>query len=175
MAEEIVEFTLERWRTDSERERDDQPPASLRNPETREPMNPHATPEAIAKAKLLAASKKMELPRELLERYGANALIIRELALNDPAPTLAWPEGFPDLGAQLRFCIRHEMTLHLRDFYFRRLPLYASRADHGLPWAEALSHIWAEELGKDVADRVRELEQLRQEIAARSAWQSTLK
>jgi glycerol-3-phosphate dehydrogenase len=175
MAEEIVEFTLERWRADSERERDDQPPASLRNPETREPMNPQATPEAIAKAKLFAASKKMELPRELLERYGANALIVRELALKDPAPTLAWPEGFPDLGAQLRYCIRHEMTLHLRDFYFRRLPLYASRADHGLPWAEALSHVWAEELGKDVADRVRELEQLRQEIAARSSWQNQLK
>lgn len=175
MAEEIVEFTLERWSADSERERESQPPTSLRNPYTREAMNPHATPEAIAQAKLLAASKKMELPRELLERYGANALVVRELALKDPAPELAWPEGFPDLGAQLRYCMRYEMTLHLRDFYFRRLPLYASRADHGLPWAEALSHIWAEELGKDVTDRIRELELLRKEIAERSSWQSKLK
>ncbi len=170
MAEEIVDFTLERWKVDSERERESQPPENLRAARTREPMNPHATPDAIAKARLAAASQKVDLPRELVERYGADALVIRELALKDGAPALAWPEGFPDLGAQLRYSIRNEMTLHLRDFYFRRLPLYASRDDHGLPWAEALSHIWAEELGKDIADRVRELEQLRKEISERSAW-----
>jgi glycerol-3-phosphate dehydrogenase len=179
MAEEIVDFTLERWSADAERERDDQPPGSLKNPYTREPMNPHATPEAIAKAKLMAAAKKIDLPPELLERYGANAWIVRELSQldfkKDSEPAIAWPEGFPDLGGQLRFCIRYEMTLHLRDFYFRRVPLYASRADHGLPWAEALSHVWADELGKDVTDRIRELEQLRQEIAERSRWQSELK
>lgn len=177
MAEEIVEFTLERWRADSERERDSQPPENLRDPNTREPMNPHATPEAKARARLEAAAKKVELPRELLERYGASATEIRDIAQKHPqdgGSALPWPEGFPDLGAQLRFSIRHEMTLHLRDFYFRRLPLYASRGDHGLPWAEALSHVWADELGKDIVTRIKELDQLKKEIAERSSWKASV-
>lgn len=174
MAEEIVDFTLERWKADSERERESQPPETLRNARTREAMNPQATPEAIAQARLRAAAKKRKPPRELLERYGANALVIQDLSENDGVPSLPWPEGFPDLGAQLRYSIRHEMTLHLRDFYFRRLPLYASRADHGMPWAEALSHIWAEELGKDTVERIKELEMLTKEISERSAWKASV-
>jgi glycerol-3-phosphate dehydrogenase len=174
MAEEVVDFTLERWRADSERDRESIPPESLQSAHTRDAINAQATPEAILKARIAAAMKKEEVPHELLERYGANAVMIHEWAQKDPAPSVPWPAGFPDLGAQLRYSIRYEMTLHLRDFYFRRLPLYASRADHGLPWAEDLSHIWAQELGVDVVGRVRELDMLRKEIDERSTWKKSV-
>jgi glycerol-3-phosphate dehydrogenase len=166
MAEEIVEFTLKHWKEGKLE--------SLPNPRTREPINPMATPEAIAKGRLEAAALGIRLPEELIERYGANALLVKQMALSDPAPELPWPAGFPDLGAQLRYSIRYEMTLHLRDFYFRRLPLFASRADHGMPWAQELSRIWAQELGKSEGARISELELLKKEVDRHSGWISSL-
>ena len=107
---------------------------------TRDPMNAQATQEAMALARLHAAEKGVAIAPELLERYGANATLIQQWGSEDRGTE--WPNGFPDLGAQLRFSIRHEMTMHLRDFYFRRLPLYASRADHGLAVGrKAFSHL----------------------------------
>jgi glycerol-3-phosphate dehydrogenase len=172
IAEEVVDFALKHWREDVEktREREDLPPNSLMPARTREAMNPFATPAAVAQAKARGAAEGLDLPPELLERYGANALMIREWARKEPAPSLPWPEGFPDLSAQLRYSIRYEMTIHLTDFYFRRHPLFASRADHGLPWAEELSRVWAQEMGADESARAQELELLRGEVASHLAW-----
>lgn len=171
MAEEVVDFTLEEWTKDANAGKVPALPAHLlsaRAAHTRDPMNPQATQQAMALARLRAAEKGVVIAPELFERYGANATLIQRWGSEDR--TTEWPNGFPDLGAQLRFSIRHEMTMHLRDFYFRRLPLYASRADHGLPWAEKLSRIWAEELGRGESEREAELSLLRSEVEQRSNW-----
>ena len=70
--------------------------------------------------------------------------------------------------------MRTEMVMHLEDFYLRRVPLQMAREDHGLPWAEELARIWAEERGLTQAESDRELEQLRAEIARRTAWKKGL-
>jgi glycerol-3-phosphate dehydrogenase len=134
-------------------------------------MNVAAMPEAIARAQAEAAGG---LPPILVERFGANALEIVKIARETGLTEASSPDGFPWLAAQLRYSIRHEMVERLEDFYLRRVPLYASRADHGLPWAEALSHVWAAELGRDDTARVAELAALRGELDRRSAWKSGL-
>ncbi|MBI2339003.1 MAG: glycerol-3-phosphate dehydrogenase/oxidase [Deltaproteobacteria bacterium] len=84
------------------------------------------------------------------------------------------PEGFPHLAAQFRHAIKTGMVLHLEDFYLRRVPLFLARRDHGLPWAETLSHVWAEEMGKGEEERLREMERLKKEIELREAWRKKL-
>src|SRR5262249_25734125 len=102
------------------------------------------------------------------------------LELGKPAPGIAPvtgaedPAGFPLLEAQLRHCLRTGMVLHLEDFYLRRVPLFAARADHGLPWADALARVWAEERNLSATDAQRELEQLRAELGRREAWRGRL-
>ncbi len=169
MAEEIVDFALETWGDFPK------PSHSIQSSRTRAPVNPQAIPESIQRCREEALQKGMKLPEELLGRYGAEALSIYEDAnhlrgnhgVSDPA-------GFPCLLAQLRHSIRTEMVLHLEDFYLRRIPLYATRKDRGLPWAEALAQVWAEERGLNQQDVKKELELLREELDRRSQWQQQM-
>ena len=62
------------------------------------------------------------------------------------------------------------MVLHLEDFYFRRVPLFMSRRDHGLPWMDRLSRIWAQELGKSEEERKAEMDRLEKRIQKEDAW-----
>jgi glycerol-3-phosphate dehydrogenase len=79
--------------------------------------------------------------------------------------------GFPFLEAQLRWSMRNEAVMHLADFYFRRVPLFLARADHGEPWIDGLAAAWAEERGfpaSAAAGEARdEAARLREEIARR--------
>jgi glycerol-3-phosphate dehydrogenase len=70
--------------------------------------------------------------------------------------------------------MKTEMVMHLEDFYLRRIPLYLAREDHGLPWAEELAQVWAEERGLGAADAARELEHLKAELDRRSSWRKGL-
>ena len=139
-------------------------------------MNPKATYEAIANCIRKASAEQVEIPKELISRYGADAMAVLEMDAASSAPSGAAgnPDGFPYLAAQLRYAVRCEMVIHLDDFFLRRLPLYLSRSDHGLPWAEQLAQIWAEETGQDSARARIELERLKAEIQQRSAWKARL-
>lgn len=177
MAEEIVDFTLREWKKDEARGRASALPGRIGRSATREPVNPRARPETWSRTLREARGRGIGLPRELAERHGLDALVIWDLARRTPpadrlAPGQEDPDGFPMLLGQLRFAIRHEMTLNLADFYFRRTPLYAARADHGLPWAEALAKVWAEERGLEVREGRAELERLQEEIARRGSWRT---
>lgn len=175
MAEEIVDFTLKAWRRDAKVHATAPVPSQLRPSGTAVAVNPRATLEAIEKAKSRALEQGIKVPEELFQRYGAEALDILEIhsSLHGGDDTLD-PEGFPLLASQLRYLMRNSMVLHLEDFFFRRLPLHAARADHGLPWAERLSYVWAEERGASRPDARAELEQLRAEIQRRNAWKNRI-
>ena len=166
MAEEIVDFALQAWKADAQAGKCDGPPSPIGRSQTASPVNPRATAQALAECRARAAESRTELPSALVERYGAESLDV--LALG--APAASDPEGFPALEAQLRHCVRQGMVLHLEDFYLRRVALYGARADHGLPWAEKLARVWAEEreLGKEAVQA--ELARLREELDRRSAW-----
>ncbi|MGK5083847.1 glycerol-3-phosphate dehydrogenase C-terminal domain-containing protein, partial [Bdellovibrionota bacterium FG-1] len=178
MGEEIVDFTLKAWRKDAKAQKSVTPP-SVGPSRTLTPINPHATFEAIERCRTEAAAKSIQIPEELLSRYGAEAVSILEAHVTGMASggggsgsaiAIEDPAGFPLLKAQLRHAMQSEMVVHLEDFYLRRMPLYAARADHGLPWAEELSRVWAEERGLSASEAQVELNRLQVELARRSAW-----
>ncbi|MCC7442047.1 MAG: glycerol-3-phosphate dehydrogenase/oxidase [Bdellovibrionales bacterium] len=180
MAKEIVDVALAQWRKDFAAERCPYPaPRNVKVSQTRRPINPEAV-EGLAAA-------RGEFPRELTQRYGAEAGSVTRLqrpraiegtvtARGAPAAQApADPEGFPALEAQLRFSVRHGMVMRLEDFYFRRTALYSSRADHGLPWAPSLAAAWAEERGQDAAAARAEEEALRAAVTRAEAWRRPLR
>jgi len=168
MGEEIVDFALATWKRDHAQGKLKTAVSKHSRSKTKTPVNPMATPAMMAKT----FEKVRE--RELVERYGAEALDIVERAKELGPSQLADPDGFPEILTQLRHVMRTEMVMHLEDFYIRRVPLYLARADHGLPWAEALARIWAEERKLTEGDAARELEQLKAELAKRSSWKKGL-
>lgn len=192
MAQEIVDFTLKTWREDDRKNGNSTLPAQIGRSKTKAPVNPLATRKAVEECLQEAAQEQLKVPEELISRYGAEALNILDIEKNIQQRSgkksssdqlshdninLSYsninedPAGFPYLLSQLRNSIRNEMTLHLEDFYLRRVPLYATRKDHGLPWAKALAQVWAEERGYSTEQAQAELERLKREIAKRSEWQ----
>ena len=118
----------------------------------------------------------MPLPEELLSRYGGEALSVLGRVQSDSggnSENLKNPDplGFPYLSAQLRHSIHSEMVIHLEDFYLRRVPLYASRKDHGLPWLNLLAQVFAEERGLTELETQQEMKRLQRTLAQRSSWQ----
>ena len=134
---------------------------------TESPINPRTTHDALERARQHPRAAGIE--SALWERYGAEALELLQIEHEYP-PVMESPHGFPRIEAQLRFCIRMGMVLHLEDFYFRRVPLFSARLDHGLPWLDRLAEVWAEELGKNVEQRETEKKALLAEVAARESW-----
>ncbi len=179
MAEEIIDFALDSWAKEHKQGRAPALPERVHPSKTRMPINPSATPSALQLGRDRAKQMGLMIPNELFGRYGAEALEVyrthEELSSKDPGlVSQADPEGFPMLGAQLTYAIRNGMVMHLEDFYFRRLPLYAARKDHGLPWAESLSRVWAREMGASPADARHEFEQLSAAIERESSWHKDL-
>jgi glycerol-3-phosphate dehydrogenase len=178
MAEEIVDFALKTWKEDAKNQKASPLPAQIKRSNTRPSVSPQGTANAVLRCKNEAIQRGLVIPEELLSRYGAEALSIlklnHELDRGGSTKDLDFkdkdPAGFPCLRAQLRYAIRSEMVLHLEDFYLRRIPLYASRKDHGLPWAEILAQVWAEERGVSKEETQLELQRLQAEIQKRSAW-----
>jgi glycerol-3-phosphate dehydrogenase len=176
MALEIVNKALAAWTEDAWKGRAPRVPR-WRSPRTDGPVNPAVTKEAVAaflrtpiRAENLPADYRQAVP-DLVERYGADAAGILQLECEHPE-TAASPEGFPYLEAQLRHAMREELVLRLEDFFFRRLPLYLARKDHGDPWIDRLAGIRAEELRRmgakvDPAEPAREAKVLREKIARR--------
>jgi glycerol-3-phosphate dehydrogenase len=169
MGEEIVDYALRAWKKAHREGRSKHGVPFHGRSKTRVPMNPFATPQAMAKARTGMSSRNMNL----VERFGSEAQAVLELSKTQARagePALESPSGFPELAAELRHTIRTEMVMHLEDFYLRRVPLYMARQDHGLPWAKELARVWAEERGLTQAEADRELEQLTNEVNRRSAW-----
>ncbi len=183
MAQEIVDFMIAGWRADARHGKCERVPTRIGASRTKLPINPKALTEAVTEARQKAMSSGIAVDPLLYERYGAEALDVAQLQSQHAsvrasggakAALASDPDGFPLIEAQLRHGIRTGMVLRLEDFYFRRTPLFASRADHGMPWAEALSKIWAEERELPSTAAVEELERLRAEVERRSAWIKTL-
>ena len=183
MAQEIVDFMISGWRADARHGKCERVPSRIGSSRTKLPINPKALADAVAEARQKAMSSGLAVDPVLYERYGAEALDVAQLQSQHASvrasggakvATPPDPAGFPLLEAQLRHGIRTGMVLRLEDFYFRRTPLFASRADHGMPWAEALSRIWAEERELPASAAEEELKRLRAEVAHRSAWINTL-
>lgn len=174
MAIEIVDFTLKEWRKDAIHEKIDYYPRNLKESNTKIPLFPQGLPENVELALEQAKKEKIELPKKLIENYGADALVIYGISQNHPSRSSEDPDGFPLIEAQLRYHIRNGMVIHLDDFYMRRQPLYMARKDHTLPWAENLSHVLAEERNLSEDQRKKELDRLQEKIEYFSQWKEVL-
>jgi len=176
MAREIVDVALKEWGREAEKGLIDPLPPTLGPSRTDAPVNPRATADAVTESRRVAERMGWKIPEPLWSRYGAEALEIMEIreAQKDDVGDV---EGFPFLGAQLRHEMRTGMVLHLEDFYLRRIPLFAARPDHGLPVAEKLAGIWAEERGMNPAIPAAEAEirRLQTECSRRDEWRKLLK
>lgn len=172
MGEQIVDFVLKTWKDDADHGLGSALPAVKRS-KSALPVNPETTRESTSHARAKATYIGAQIPDQIFDRYGAEALDLYEFQKKQSQktePAAQDPEGFPMLQAQLRHAIQNEMVLHLEDFYLRRTPLYLSRADHGLPWSKHLAEVWAQERGLHEKEQSIELDRLNQEVRERSAW-----
>ena len=164
MAVEIVDHTLSSWKNNA-RLGKISPPPEYGPSQTKAPINPH-----VSEASILQIAHQIQPDKQpLIDRYGAATEAILEIdrqervgLINASKPD---PAGFPLIRAQLIHTMRTEMVMHLEDFYLRRLPIVHSRDDHGLPWAEELSKIWARERNLDPDTAPAELERLKAAVA----------
>jgi glycerol-3-phosphate dehydrogenase len=137
MATEIIDYALDRWKRAAAEGAAPPPPRGLKKPRTEAPVFPEALAPASASARAAGAAEA------LVTRYGAAAREVEAMARAEDSA--GDPAGFPMLEAQLRYAIRQESVMHLSDFYFRRVPLFLARADHGEPWIDRLAQVWSEE------------------------------
>ncbi len=171
VAEEVVNFTLSSWRKSAAKNEAAPFPTTIGKSNTRIAVNSTSSEAAVEGARSEMRRRGIHLPEKLVSRYGAEALTILEIQSevgNSSSSIQDDPAGFPHLSAQLKFAIRNEMVMHLEDFYLRRLPLFLSRKDHGLPWVEGLAKVWAAERGLDSSAVQVEIDLLRAEILKRS-------
>ncbi len=173
MAQEIVDFALKKWRLEAARGEIDPLPSGIGPSRTGLPVNPEATAKAVEEGRREAKQRGWEIPETLWGRYGAEAFRIAEIE-HSRKSSGGDLDGFPYLASQLRFSIANEMTLHLEDFFLRRVCLFLARRDHGLPAAKALAHVWAEEKGLSEEEARGEMERLKEEFVQREAWRGKL-
>lgn len=169
MAGEIVDLAIQLWKEDLKAKPTLYFPAHLSGPQVAKALNPEISISSLKAAKLEAERKKLEIPEEVLLRYGLQAVEWAEAgqkSKNDLGP------GFAYLEERFQYSLEHEMVLHLEDFYFRRSSLFMARKDHGLPMAERLGKL----LEKEKCDSLKweahaEVQRLKNEITHRTAWQ----
>ncbi len=174
MAQEIVDFTLKNWKRDARKGKADPLPPGIGYSNTKNPINMRITAPAVEECLAECDRRGWKIPESLLVHYGAEVLDLFEMDKTSGASidleSKSDPEGFPLLESQLRFAIRKQMVIHLKDFYFRRVPLYLSRKDHGAPWAERLAQIWGEEKGRGPDEVKNEIRMVCEEIQNRDHW-----
>lgn len=166
MAKEIVDVALKDWK----KERRDFP-RRVKKSRTDEPVNPMGTAKNLKRVSDEMGRMGWRVPGALIARYGGEAFEIAKIHASEKEGLPGDPDGFPYLAAQLKFAIQKGMVLHLEDFFLRRVPLFLARKDHGMPWCEALSKVWAEGLGKSEEERKKECEELTEVIEKRSEWE----
>jgi glycerol-3-phosphate dehydrogenase len=106
-----------------------------------------------------------EVARQLSHSYGVRAREVLELV--ERRPTLAErivPE-LPLVWAQVVFAARAELALTLADVMIRRTQLCYRDRRQGLDAVERASELLAEELGWDAAERARQIQDYREQIA----------
>jgi glycerol-3-phosphate dehydrogenase len=88
-----------------------------------------------------------DVATHLVEAYGPDATKVLDIAREDPRLLSKIAAEAPYLMAEVRHAAKHEMTMKLVDFMFRRTRLSNRLKDHGRSVARNIANIMAEELG----------------------------
>ncbi|MBN21231.1 MAG: hypothetical protein CL678_08075 [Bdellovibrionaceae bacterium] len=169
MAEEIVDFAVDTWRSYY---RQGKAPAvpSVSAARTKKPTNPRVVKKEVEMAKYAHASQPIEA--ELWGLYGANAPFVKSLVEEGDQLQIS---GFPCLEAQLRYAIRFYMVVRLTDFIFRRLPLHLCIENIDRSVLEPLARVWAKELDRSSEEMESEIENTLLFIHETLGWKKALK
>jgi glycerol-3-phosphate dehydrogenase len=142
-------------------------------PDTLSPLNPYASIEALAQAKRSAAVWAQNFQRPikdvefLAERHGMEALAMLERATD---------EGYVDVWQiEADQAIRTTMCRTLVDFWFRRVRLFLARRDHGLPFLDSVSSVFANQLGWSPQEMEKQKNELLKSIEGELAWSNEVK
>ena len=117
-------------------------------------------------------ASELKVPHRLManlyERHGEEALkIIRKYSQKDDQ-LLTVEQRFWVLEA--RHAIHATQCLRLKDFYFRRTPLYLTKGESGLALSSLLSEQFQKELGWDGGTRRHQEEEVAAQIAHELQW-----
>ncbi len=136
--------------------------------QTGEIMNPLVSNEHIEKAESLLDTwaNECEIGRAdiqmLIDRHGMEAEEIID----------SYADEYPHLWQmEAKHAIKTTMCLNLKDFYFRRVPLFLAKPDHGLADLDAIARVFQEDLGWSDAQTISQKESLLKSIQAELAWQ----
>ncbi|HAG90646.1 MAG TPA: glycerol-3-phosphate dehydrogenase/oxidase [Bdellovibrionales bacterium] len=168
MAEQAVEGVLNLW------EFEDQ--VRYQHSKTLEPLNPLCSSSLYERSKSEAlewvangrtALQEREVLR-LAERHGMEFEHILESYEGLLDRNLSSEEKLWDL--ELRHAVETTMCLNLKDFYFRRVPLFLARKGHGLEFIEGLSQTMGQILGWSESERASQVNALQKQISYELSW-----
>lgn len=112
-------------------------------------------PSPTADLTLSGAQSGSVVSTRLLDRYGAHAAAIADLAASEPA--LAAELGDGTTLAEVRYAATHECAATIADVALRRTRVSWLTADHGRAAAEPIAAVLGAELGWDDDRRAEEL------------------
>jgi glycerol-3-phosphate dehydrogenase len=163
MALDTVETTLEAFSLEDR--------VRFGRPQTEVPLNPRASVDALKSARANKSRYSLETglgAKEvdlLVERH---ALEVESMFELDPGTGYSSEDRMWTMEA--KHAIRETMCDSLTDFYSRRVPLFLSRADHGVPFLERISRAFQEEIGWSDAERSEQIHALHMYIKRELAW-----
>lgn len=134
--------------------------------DTEAPLNPLVTHDFL--------SERQELAEELLEQMSMVTQQEAEKLIDRFGPeALYFVERFGQksyLEYEAMYAIWFTSCMSLRDFYFRRAPLFLSLPDHGFGVAKNLAELWEQELSLTPEQVAHQLEQLRTQVDFELGW-----
>ena len=125
--------------------------------------------ELVELAGRLAQQERLPraVTRHLVRSYGTEALRIAELMRADEslrAPLIADDEALPHVAAEIVYAVRYEMALTLADALTRRTRLAVLAEMKSDEVLIRCADLMAVELGWNVTERIRQIEQMRLEL-----------
>ena len=93
------------------------------------------------------SSVEPDVATHLVEAYGPDATEVIDIARQNTALLSKIAAEAPYLMAEVGYAAKHEMTMKLVDFMFRRTQLSNRLKDHGRSVARNIANVMAEELG----------------------------
>lgn len=99
----------------------------------------------------------LDIMTHLLQKYGDRALLVAQLAKDNPAWNLRILDHLPFLRAEVIYAVRHEMACTLRDFLARRVRLEITDWQQTRAAVPVVADLMAVELGWSVQEKQQQI------------------
>lgn len=141
--------------------------------DTKKALNPQITESLYnrALAQTSEMSKFYKVPESIVTRlvlrHGEESRSILKLIKSN---YLQYSVNEAYWMGEAHFAIHETMCLSLRDFYWRRVPLFLGAKDHGIKYLSAISRVFKEEMGWDDIETNRQQNELMHQLKKDLAW-----